>query len=278
MEHTFHTRHDFTPELGWAAYQLLGEMPGGVASLHSLSSAAALLASPLARREDLRKLLRSMEELGLVVRGGDDFSLTSAGRTLALSAGRYQAGFVTAVHTLYAWTWMWSGDPGVATPSWSYRRVCRAIREAGTTGIEPDAVVAQVVTGGARFGTDRVSFSRASVGGVTSWLKAQLPALVETSGGRVRPRLGYRPGLGCVRYQVAALCRLGRGTGSLTGEAGGQLADSLLIPPTEVASILRETLESDREFHLLAKSQRVVYRGSQDPFLDWIVHGDSNLD
>ena len=23
MEHTFHTRHDFTPDLGWAAFQLL---------------------------------------------------------------------------------------------------------------------------------------------------------------------------------------------------------------------------------------------------------------
>ncbi len=26
MEHTFHTRHDFTPEFGWAAFQLLAEL------------------------------------------------------------------------------------------------------------------------------------------------------------------------------------------------------------------------------------------------------------
>jgi hypothetical protein len=68
-EHTFHTRHDFTPELGWAAFQLLGALGAEGARVEALEQAARTLASPMARRSDLRKLLRSMEELGLLASG-----------------------------------------------------------------------------------------------------------------------------------------------------------------------------------------------------------------
>jgi hypothetical protein len=141
MEHTFHTRHDFTPELGWAAFQLLAELGGEGTTPNGLEAAARVLASPLARRADLRKLLLSLEELGLVRRDGDRLTLSGAGRALAGSAGRYEAGFNAGVHCLYYWRWLWGGCQSMATPSWSYRQVCREIRLAGPLGIEPDAVV-----------------------------------------------------------------------------------------------------------------------------------------
>src|SRR5262245_59403848 len=97
-EHTFHTRHDFTPALGWAAFQLLAAIGADGATVGSLEQAARTLSSPLARRADLGKLLRSLEELGLLDRSGEWIFLSEAGRSLAGSAGRYEPGFCAAVH------------------------------------------------------------------------------------------------------------------------------------------------------------------------------------
>jgi hypothetical protein len=173
LEHTFHTRHDFTPELGWAAFQLLAEMGDAGTTMEGLDAAARTLASPMARRSDLRKLLRSMDELGLLRRSPGKLSLSTTGRALAASAGRYEPGFFAGIHCLYAWGWQWGCRSELATPSWSYRQVCREIRIAGPLGIEPDAIVLKVAAAGERFGADRVSFSRSSVNGVTAWLNSQ---------------------------------------------------------------------------------------------------------
>ena len=53
-EHTFHTRHDFTPELGWAAFQLLAEIGCEGVTVEGMEEGARTLASPMARRSDLR--------------------------------------------------------------------------------------------------------------------------------------------------------------------------------------------------------------------------------
>jgi hypothetical protein len=278
MEHTFHTRHDFTPELGWAAFQLLAELGEAGTTAAGLEQAAQTLASPLARRLELRKLLLSMEELALVDREGDRLALSDAGRSLAASAGRYEPGFSAGVHCLYAWGWLWKGQPNVATPSWSYRRVCREIRVAGPLGIEPDAVVLRIVVAGESFGAPRVSFSRSSVNGVTSWLKAQCPPLVSQTSGRLHAAHHARPGLTTFRYHVGALCALRGGTADVTGEDAELLADALLVHPQEMRRLLEEALSGSEEFHLLSGAKSVAYRRSQDPFLDWIVHGRTNND
>jgi hypothetical protein len=272
MEHTFHTRHDFTPELGWAAFQLLAELGAEGTTPEGLEAAARALASPLARRADLRKLLLSLEEIGLVRRDGDRLALSGAGQALAASAGRYEAGFNAGVHCLYAWRWLWDGRQDVATPSWSYRQVCREVRLAGPMGIEPDAVVLKVAAAGERFGAERVSFSRSSVNGVTGWLRAQVPPLAELAGGRLRPVSHPRPGLTVFRFQVAALCGLHGGEASIEA-AADQLADALLLPPQDLRWVLGEFLGSSDEFSLIGSGKRIVYRGSSDPFLEWIVHG-----
>jgi hypothetical protein len=273
LEHTFHTRHDFTPELGWAAFQLLAEIGSKGTTVEALEETARTLASPLARRSDLRKLLRSMDELGLLRHSEGKLSLSAAGQALADSAGRYEPGFFAGIHCLYAWGWLW-GARDTATPSWSYRQVCKEIRAAGPLGIDPDAVVLKVTAAGERFGAVRVSFSRSSVNGVTSWLKAHSPPLVGQAVGRLHAVPQPNPGQTTVRFHAAALCSLGGGQADLRGESAELLADALVLPKQELRSVLEECLTDSDEFHVLGPGARgIAYRGSPDPFLDWIVHG-----
>jgi hypothetical protein len=272
MKHTFHTRHDFTPDLGWAAFQLIGEFPDEGATVEQLALAASVLASPLARRADLGKLFATIEELRLIERIGERLRLAPVGQALRMSEGRYEAGFIAGVHCLYAWNWVLDGLPSQATPSWSYREVCRAIREAGPAGIEHDAVVLKVVAAASRFDADRVSFSRSSVNGVAGWLKAHTPPLVEQVGGRLYPATHRRPGLTSVRLHMAALCASRGGAADIGDEEAALLADVLLIPPGELRAVIHDSLIGSKEFHLLKDTKRVVFRTSDDPFLHWIGH------
>jgi hypothetical protein len=273
-EHTFHTRHDFTPELGWAAFQLLAEFGADGTTVEGLEQAARTLASPMARRSNLGKLLRSMDELGLLCRSADRLRLSGAGQALAASAGRYEPGFCAGIHCLYAWDWLWGRRAEFATPSWSYRQVCREIRTAGPLGIEADAIVLKVAAAGERFGAERVSFSRSSVNGVTAWLKAHSPPLVRQAGVRLHALPQLRAGPTSLRFNAAALCALHGGQADVEGENAEVLADVLVLPSQELRIVLEESLGGSGEFHLFGRGvQRIVYRGSPDPFLEWIVHG-----
>jgi hypothetical protein len=279
MEHTFHTRHDFTPPLGWAAFQLLAELGADGMTVEGLEEAARTLASPMARRSDLGKLLRSMEELGIMGRAGDRITLSAAGRALAASAGRYEPGFCAGIHCLYAWNWVWERRVELATPSWSYRQVCREIRTAGPLGIEADVIVLRVTAAGERFGAERVSFSRSSVNGVTAWLKAHSPPLIGQTGGRLHALPQARPGLTSLRFHAAALCAVHGGQADVEGDNAELLADALVLPPQDLRVVLEESLDSSEEFHLFGTgAKRIAYRGSSDPFLEWIVHGRHNDD
>ncbi len=203
----------------------------------------------------------------------DSLTLSPAGEALAATAGRYEAGFHAAVHCLYAWRWLWDGNKAWATPSWSYQQVCHEIRSAGTLGIEPDAIVLKVAAIGEQFRAERVSFSRSSVNGVASWLKAQVPPLVADTGSRLTMIARPRPGLTVIRFQVAALCSMCNGEAAMDTEATEQLANALVVSPQELRWILREFSDVSGEFAVVGTGNRIVYRESSDPFLDWIVHG-----
>jgi hypothetical protein len=52
------------------------------------------------------------------------------------------------------------------------------------------------------------------------------------------------------------------------------LADALVLPTQELRSVLEESLAGSEEFHLFGPGAKgIAYRGSADPFLEWIVHG-----
>src|SRR4051812_10756853 len=94
---TFHTRHDFTPELGWAAFQLVHELGRAGFSEGGLEEAARATTSPLARRLDLTKILASLEDLAIIGRTGKMIVLTGLGQALAAGGGTYETGFCAAI-------------------------------------------------------------------------------------------------------------------------------------------------------------------------------------
>src|SRR5262245_53473259 len=105
--HVFHTRHDFTPEFAWAAFQLLAGVGSAGIDTSGLYDIAKATASPLTKRTDLSKLLAAMDEVGLTERKREHVTLSAAGESLAKSLGCYREGFCVAVHCLYSWTWLW---------------------------------------------------------------------------------------------------------------------------------------------------------------------------
>src|SRR5215204_6347817 len=103
QNHVFHTKHDFTPEFAWAAFQLIGEFDSNGISATELMEIAKVIASPLAQRTDLNKLLGGFHELGLINRNDGLIFLSASGRALEKNLGRYKHGFYCAVHCLYIW-------------------------------------------------------------------------------------------------------------------------------------------------------------------------------
>jgi hypothetical protein len=169
QQHVFHTKHDFTPELAWDAFQLLAQTGADGVSASQLQQIAQIAALPLAKRADLHKLLGSLQDLGLVERRHDGYALSAVGQLLWENGGRSEIGFRAAVHCLYSWKWLLDAKPDVATPSWSYRAVCREILNAGPSGVEQDDLVLRVVEAAECFRAEKVSFSRSSVHGVAMW-------------------------------------------------------------------------------------------------------------
>ncbi len=271
--HVFHTKHDFKPDLGWAAFQLLSEAPSdGItpSSLHAISKA---IGSPLAQRSSLIKLLASMQEVGLIEKTQVGVALSKAGKALAKSLGCYEIGFRTAVHCLYAWKWIWDRNDKVASPSWSYRVVLRQILNSGSVGIDSDEIVLRLVsTAEEFFGEVKVSFSRASVSGVTMWLENQALPLVKREGRRI-----LRYGSSCltaeaIRLHLASLCSLNSGEAVLDDKGMQLLAESFLIQADGLIGPLKEFIHDSDEFLFISTvPNRLIFNGSEDPFIKWIV-------
>jgi hypothetical protein len=272
QNHVFHTKHDFTLELGWAAFQLLAEIgPGGIKPTALLALAKAV-ASLLTKRSALNKLLAAMLEVGLVERTHEEVRLSRAGEALAVGIGRYETGFCIAVHCLYAWKWIWDGDVTTASPSWSYREVLRQILAAGSTGIDADEIVLRVVATAERFDTVQVSFSRSSASGVTIWLASQALPLIKKKGQRIFLQNSSAPLADSVRLHVAALCALGGGEAMLNDENRQLLAESFLIGADEWVGLVTDVIRDYGEFLFIPTvPSRVIFKGSEDPFIIWMV-------
>jgi len=269
--HTFHTRHDFTPELGWAAFQLVYEMGRAGAASGTLESAARAATSPLARLSDLTKVLASLEDLGLLTREGKAVALTDFGQALAVGVGAYETGFRAAVHCVYAWKWLWEGDRDHASPSWSYREVCRQLLSGPPVGIASDDLVLRVVDAASVFNSERVSFSRSSVSGVVNWLMAQTPALVEEVGKNITRVRGQGPSPSSIRLNLAAACALEGGRVNLDGKGLTLLAESVLIPPDELWLPVVEFARDSTEFAFISGGRgTVVFDHAEDAFVRWV--------
>lgn len=271
--HVFHTKHDFKPELGWSAFQILSETPlNGISpsNLHAISKA---IGSSLAQLSSLTKLLTSMQEVGLIQKTQNGVTLSQAGRTLAKGIGTYETGFYAAVHCLYAWKWIWDGNSSIATPSWSYREVLRQILSTGSVGIDSDEIVLRLVSiAEEQFDVMKVSFSKSSVSGVTMWLEGQTSSLVRREGKRILRQDTSAPTADAIRLHLAALCSLGNGEVVLDDKKTQLLAESFLIQTDRLLILLKDILNDIDEFIFIPSvPYRVVFNGSEDPFIEWIV-------
>ena len=278
VRHIFHTKHDFAPDLGWAAFGLLSQVDEEV-SVEELEDLATTIASPLVARSDLNKLMSAMQDAGLVTRGRQGVVLSQAARALAESAGEYEDGFRKAVHCLYVWRWEWEGaqgdktQPREAMPAWSYREVCRQLLAAGASGLDRNDLVLRVTEAARCFEADKVSFSTSSVAGVTMWLDAQRPALARREGNRIVASLAA-PTPGTLRLHMAALCRVYQGEAALNAEALSLLAEALLLPSEELMLLIAEFCRTSEEFLLIpSATPRLILRPTDDPFLHWVSTG-----
>jgi hypothetical protein len=238
----------------------------------ALEAAAQAATSPLARRADLTKVLASLEELELLSREGATVKLTDFGRALAVGMGEYETGFRAAVHCVYAWQWLWEGDQNHASPSWSYREICRQLLSSDPSGIAADDLVLRVVHAASVFSAERVSFSRSSVSGVVNWLRGQTPALAEQAGRKVTRVRGQSPSLSSLRLNLAAVCGLEGGRVNLDGAGLTLLAESLLVPADEVWLPVVEYVRDSREFAFIPGGRgTVVFDHPEDDFVGWVA-------
>jgi hypothetical protein len=271
--HVFHTKHDFKPELGWAAFQLLAQIDSDGISASNLHNIAKMVGSALTQRSDLNKLLASMQDVGLIEKTQKGVVLSVGGRALTKGIGGYEVGFRAAVHCLYAWKWIWEQNTQVASPSWSYRQVLGQILRSGSVGIDPDEIVLQLVsTAEEYFKAAKVSFSRSSVSGVTMWLESQALPLVQKEGHRIRYQNASTPTADSMRLHLAALCGLNSGEVVLDNKNMQLLAESVLIRPDELVSSIEDFMHDSEEFLLIsAIPNRVIFKDTKDPFIEWIV-------
>ena len=279
LRHVFHTRHDFKPGLAWEAFQLLSEVHSDGISACNLHTISKAVGSPLARLSNLTKLLASMQDVGLIKKTREGVVLSKAGKVLAKGIGCYEIGFHAAVHCLYAWKWIWDGDKKTASPSWSYREVLRQILYAGSVGIDSDEIVLRFVSVAEEdFGKVKVSFSRASVSGVTVWLESQALPLVRKEGKRILCQNSSIPIADAIRLHLAALCSLEKGEIILDDKKMQLLAESFLIQTDRLIGLLEDFAHDTDEFLFISSvPNRVVFNGSKDPFIEWIVKEASEL-
>ena len=279
LRHVFHTRHDFKPDLGWEAFQLLSEIPSDGISSSNLHTISEAVGSPLARLSNLTKLLASMQDVGLIEKTREGIALSKAGRALSKGIGCYETGFRAAVHCLYAWKWIWDGDDKTASPSWSYREVLRQILGSGFIGVDSDEIVLRLVSvAEERFGKVKVSFSRSSVIGVAVWLEGQALPLVRKEGKRILCQNSSVPMADAIRLHLAALCSVDKGETVLNDKKTQLLAEPFLIQTDGLIGLLEDFARDTDEFLFISSvPNRVVFNGSEDPFIEWIVKEASEL-
>jgi len=269
--HIFHTKHDFTPELAWNTFQLLADLGGSNISIDELQQIAHLTASPLSKRSEPNKLLASMEELGIIERQQNILSLTEAGMSLRRGIGGYEAGFRAAVHCLYSWQWLWH-NKGFATPSWSYREVCRQLLAAGSVGVSSDELVLRVVAAAEKFQTSKVSFSRSSVLGVANWLMGQMPPLLQKKGEHWIIQSANCLMTEALRLHLTAGCAYYKGELVLSKEYLQFISEPLLTNYDDLLIVLTDYVRNCQEFmYFSGNPAKVKFKNSDDPFIEWMI-------
>lgn len=257
--HRFHTRHDFTPAPALDLYEAIRALASkdGFVAHAEVRDALAIMASPLKERRDLSKVLASLSDLGLIeiFRDGIRY-IPDVGQRL-FGNRLWRRRFVSLVHGLYA-----LGHQGpIADPRWSYREVCRILTEHAPGGLSPDDLVMEVVQRARiRFGTERVSFSRSSIGGVKAWLEALDPPVLndrDVCGISLADAPRSSTLIGDV---LETALYLSRGDLTLDDRTLADLGAAMLVPPQQVRYEIEKFIEPGLGLALLDEESPRLWR------------------
>lgn len=185
----FHVRHDLQPAF---TYELLMLLRGKETEQteDDLRSAAHNQGFNLRQRRSYDKLLKSLEELGIVEKRRKAFVLTEIGEIISEAILFQNTLLGEIIHFLY-YT-LFDADDSLRF-SWSYRTVCKNLWMTAPCTINRDRLV-NIVTQNALddFEENSISFSTQSVMGILYWLGSLQPSCIDESG-KVFSRRLYCP-------------------------------------------------------------------------------------
>ena len=185
---SFHIRHDFTPLLAREMLLLLLAAP--TINKDEILARARVHDLQLGQRQSADKLLATLRDLGFVEhsdkRAQSAVHLTPLGVRVAAISLKDPLLFAELVHLRYFF--LWPLRNGTDHFSWAYRTVCNTLWEAAPTPLDSGRLVATVLTTAEEeFASTTVSFSTASVLGITNWLRQLSPPCIDGGLFRRRP-------------------------------------------------------------------------------------------
>ena len=110
------------------------------------------------------------------------------------------------------------------------------------------------------------------------WLEGQALPLVRKEGKRILCQNSSIPMAEAIRLHLAALCSLDKGETVLNDKKTQLLAEPFLIQTDGLIGLLEDFARDTDEFLFISSvPNRVVFNGSEDPFIEWIVKEASEL-
>jgi hypothetical protein len=182
----FHVRHDLQPGFTYELLMLLREDQAGQTE-EELQLAARTQGFALRQRNSYSKLLKSLEELGIVERNHKIVALTEMGLIISEAVLFQRLLLGELIHFLYYTRF--DSDQSLRF-SWSYRTVCQHLWMTAPCTINRDRLV-NIVTQHARdyFDEGSISFSTQSVMGILYWVDNLYPNCLDETGKMFSRRL-----------------------------------------------------------------------------------------
>lgn len=175
----FHVRHDLHPIFAFELLMLLRGISVEQTE-EELRAAAYAQGFTLRQRKSFGKLLKSLEELGIVEKSRKSVALTERGQIIA-EAVIYQRPLLgELIHFLY---YTLFDTDNTLRFSWSYHIVCQHLWTTAPSTINRDRLV-NIVTHNAidDFSENSISFSTQSVLGILYWIESLCPTCLDESG------------------------------------------------------------------------------------------------
>jgi hypothetical protein len=262
----FHVRHDLQPGFTYELLALLKRQSQQVTE-GDLQQAAQEQGFSLRQRKNYDKLLKSLEELGIIHKSRKWVSLTDRGSLIAEATIFQRHLLGELIHFLYYTAYDHDATYRV---SWSYRTVCKHLWMTAPCTIDRDRLV-NIVTQNAsdEFELDSISFSTQSVMGVLHWVGSLQPACLDETTKLFSRRL-YCP-VETFAMVLNHVYNLRRGESLsllLTPEIKREICQICLIVPEAFSEMLEQAEDTFETIHVRReRGERLVVRNFTWDFL-----------